>query len=325
MRRQGFDLDGRLGVSRHCALVLDIHRRIDAAADRRAGIGTTGRGIGPAYEDRIARRGVLLGDIFEADFRSRLERLCEYHNFRLTGYYGEAAADVEQQYRSCLQAAEQLQPHITDVSEALDSIDSAGGGILFEGAQGAMLDVVRGTWPYVTSSHTLPAAISFGAGFDFRRIDCVVGIAKAYATRVGEGPFATELDGETGRRLSERGREIGTTTGRARRCGWLDAGALKSAAHLSGADALVLTKLDVLDGFDEILVSRGSDGDGSPQYETLPGWDGAVSGARRWADLPAGAKRFVEHLEGLTEVPLQMISTGPDREHTIVRVNPWGG
>lgn len=326
LERHNIQLRSRLHLSLDCPLLLDIHQRLDKAQDKRAGIETTGRGIGPAYADHISRRGVKLRHLRDAStFRTRLEELYEYHNFRLQNYYNEEPQSAEDVYAASMRLAEELLPHACDVGDYLHSRSQAGDSLLFEGAQGVLLDVDQGTWPYVTSSNTLPSSIATGAGFDVHKIGKVIGVVKAYCTRVGAGPFPTEQDNPTGQVLRNRGDEYGATTGRVRRCGWLDLMALKHAVRVSGITSLALTKLDVLDGLDQVPVCVAyEDGQGSrpteltrPVYENLAGWD-TTHDVTKLEKLPANARRYIERIEEEVGVPVDIISTGANRLSTIV-------
>ena len=340
---RGVAVTDRLVLSEACPLILPYHVRLDEAREaHRAGgaIGTTRRGIGPAYEDKVARRALRVGDLFHPErFRAKVEEVLDFHNFVLQGYYRAAPVPVDAVCDEALGAADLLRPLVDDVGERLHQLGREGANILFEGAQGSLLDVDHGTYPYVTSSNTTAGVAATGSGTGPSRIDHVLGITKAYATRVGSGPFPTELRDELGRHLGERGQEVGATTGRPRRCGWMDAVALRKSLQLSGVDGLCLTKLDVLDGLDPVRICVGyrygdevrstppvgaeSLADCEPVYEDRPGWSGSTVGLRAERDLPANARAYVDRLESLLDIPIDLISTGPDREETIVRRLPF--
>ncbi len=333
----------RLFISPACPLILPYHVELDLAREKARGtqkIGTTGRGIGPAYEDKAARRGVRLGDLFYwQGFAAKLSEVMEYHNFMLTNYYGCEAVDFQKTLDQCAEVAEQIRPMVADIVPMLHALREAGESILFEGAQGALLDVDLGTYPFVTSSNTTAGGTAVGSGFGPRYLDYVLGITKAYSTRVGSGPFPTELFDETGRRLAERGNEFGATTGRPRRCGWFDAVALRQAVQINSISGLCVTKLDVLDGLEEIRICTGyqqADGAGaaprfaseyyaglSPVYETLPGWKESTLGIRDYDALPDNARAYLARIEETVGAPIDIISTGPDRDETIVLKDPF--
>ncbi|MEM7100588.1 MAG: adenylosuccinate synthase [Pseudomonadota bacterium] len=334
----------RLKISPACPLILPHHVELDLAREEARGkkkIGTTGRGIGPAYEDKAARRGLRLGDMFYwQDFGAKLAEVMEYHNFMLTKYYEKAAVDFNQTLDQCAEVAEQIKPMVCDVVPVLHELRESGRNLLFEGAQGAMLDIDLGTYPYVTSSNTTAGGTAVGSGFGPTYLDYVLGITKAYATRVGSGPFPTELFDDTGTRLAERGHEFGSTTGRPRRCGWFDAVALRQAVQINSISGVCLTKLDVLDGLETIKICVGyehpdgkppSAGFGSeyysavtPVYEEVPGWSESTAGVQTYKDLPDNAKAYIKHIEEAVGAPIAIVSTGPDRVETIVLENPFG-
>ncbi len=342
---QGVPVFERLAISPHCPLILPSHVLLDRARERARGanaIGTTGRGIGPAYEDKVARRAVRVADLFQRDrFAAKLGEVLDLHNFLLQHYYRLPPVDFQQTLDAQLALGERLKPLVTDVTRSLAELRAAGANVLFEGAQGAMLDVDLGTYPYVTSSNTTAGFAATGTGLGPRAFDRVLGIVKAYTTRVGAGPFPTELFDEYGEHLSRVGHEFGSVTGRRRRCGWFDSVALKRAIVNSSVSGLCITKLDVLDGLDTIRIGVGYriDGVASPEppltvedyagiepvYEELPGWRESTVGVTDYAALPGNARRYLERLEALTQVPLDMISTGPDRDQTIVLRHPFGG
>jgi adenylosuccinate synthase len=318
----------RLAVSPHCPLILPSHAMIDRARERESGerkIGTTGRGVGPAYEDKIARRAVRVGDLADARrFESRLRELLDYHNFLLEKRHGEVPVDPSQLLDACLAQGERIRGVIGDVTLELHALRIRGASVLFEGAQGAMLDVDHGTFPFVTSSNTVAGYASVGTGLGPRDIDDVLGIVKAYTTRVGSGPFPTELADDVGKHLSRVGQEFGAVTGRPRRTGWFDAVALARSIVNNGITGLCVTKLDVLDGLAEVKFCMGYGDDGAPRYETMPGWSGRTAGLRSLAELPAQARAYLARLEAVCGVPVTMISTGAERDEMIVTRHPFG-
>jgi adenylosuccinate synthase len=336
---QGVPVYERLRVSPACPLILPSHVALDRARESASGgnaIGTTGRGIGPAYEDKVARRAVHVADLYQRDrFAARLGQMLDFHNFVLQRYFGQPGFDFQRTLDEQLQYADRLRPLLTDVTAALVRLKRQGANVLFEGAQGAMLDVDVGTYPFVTSSNTIAGAAATGTGLGPCAFDEVLGIMKAYATRVGGGPFPTELFDEQGEHLSRVGREVGVVTGRRRRCGWFDAVALRRAIVHSGISSLCMTKLDVLDGLDTIRVCvayrlRGEtltepplfhDGyaEIEPVYEELSGWSESTVGVTQLDKLPLDARRYLSRIEELLEMPLDLISTGPDREQNIVQ------
>lgn len=322
----GVSVRERLRLSGACPLLLPSHATIDMAREGLQGdaaIGTTGRGIGPAYEDKVARRALRLEDLNADDFSARLSRLLDYHNCLLREHYKQPTVEMEVVDRVCRRARDELTPLIADVAARLGELRDAGADIVFEGAQGSLLDVDHGSYPYVTSSNTTVGAAATGTGVAPSEIDHVLGISKAYATRVGNGPFITEQNNDVGAALAERGREVGTTTGRARRCGWLDAVALKRVIRLNGIDALALTKIDVLDEFDSVKLCVGYAPDGEPVYETLDGWKQPIGGIRELSALPAACRAFVERVEEFTETEVRILSLGPERDQVIVRRDPF--
>lgn len=345
LEASGVPVRSRLSISEACPLILPYHVSLDLAREKKRGeakkIGTTGRGIGPAYEDKVARRGIRLGDLARPQvFAEKLRENMDYHNFALTGYYGETALDYQEVLDSTLKMGEELLPMMTDITDRLHAYRKAGKNIMFEGAQGSLLDIDLGTYPYVTSSNTTAGGTATGSGFGPLYLDYVLGITKAYATRVGSGPFPTELFDEVGKHLSEKGHEFGSTTGRARRCGWFDAVALRHAIQINSVSGICLTKLDVLDGLETIKVCVGyRDASGNtverppvgceafdalvPVYEELPGWSESTVGAKKLADLPANAREYISFLENQIEAPIDIISTGPDRNETIVLKHPF--
>ena len=329
----------RLHISPACALILPSHSALDQAREAARGankIGTTGRGIGPAYEDKIARRGLRLADLMHPEtFRERLRELMDFHNFQLEHYYHAAPVSYDDVASEWLAYAARVRPLITDVTLAAYRHREAGDHIIFEGAQGAMLDIDHGTYPFVTSSSTAAGGAATGSGVGPRHLDYILGIAKAYSTRVGGGPFPTELLDATGKHLAEVGHEYGATTGRARRCGWIDLPALRRAIYNSSISGLCLTKLDVLDALPEIQVCTAYHMDGErldiapvgadelarcqPVYETLPGWQSDTVGITDYSALPEKARAYIAYLENALGLPIAIVSTGPDRVHTIQR------
>ena len=329
----------RLHISPACALILPSHSALDQAREAARGankIGTTGRGIGPAYEDKIARRGLRLADLMHPEtFRERLRELMAFHNFQLEHYYHAAPVSYDDVASEWLAYAARVRPLITDVTLAAYRHREAGDHIIFEGAQGAMLDIDHGTYPFVTSSSTAAGGAATGSGVGPRHLDYILGIAKAYSTRVGGGPFPTELLNATGKHLAEVGHEYGATTGRARRCGWIDLPALRRAIYNSSISGLCLTKLDVLDALPQIQVCTHYDMDGErldvapvgadelarcqPVYETLPGWQSDTVGITAYEQLPEKARAYIAYLENALGLPIAIVSTGPDRVHTIQR------
>ena len=339
----GVDMAGRLTISGNCPLILDYHVALDQAREAKRGdarIGTTGRGIGPAYEDKVARRAVRTQDLFDATrFGERVREALDLHNFVLVNYLNAARVDPQKVIDETLRLADRLKPMISDVSYRLNAAMAAGDRLLFEGAQGALLDVDHGTYPYVTSSNTVAGAAAAGAGVAPQRLDYVLGITKAYATRVGSGPFPTELLDATGEQLRRRGNEFGSVTGRPRRCGWFDGAALRRSVQLNGTTGLCITKLDVLDGLPIVRLCTGYRFGGTttdilpfaseevarcePVYETFDGWSESTFGVRDWNALPRNARRYLERLSEVAGVRLDLVSTGPDREQTIVLRHPF--
>ena len=333
----------RLRLSPACPLILSYHVRLDQAREKARGIakiGTTGRGIGPAYEDKVARRGLRLGDMLHRErFASKLGEVLDYHNFVLQHYHGEAPVDFQQVLDEAMQMAEELRPMVCDTVSLVHQIRKANENILFEGAQGSLLDIDHGTYPYVTSSHTTAGGTATGSGVGPLYLDYVLGITKAYTTRVGSGPFPTELFDEFGQHLAEKGHEFGATTGRPRRCGWFDAVALRHAVQINSVSGICLTKLDVLDGLETIRVCvgyRSKDGEVldtpvdsegyeaiEPLYQDLPGWSESTLGIKAIEELPANARSYISFLEEQVGTPIDIISTGPDRNETIVLRNPF--
>jgi adenylosuccinate synthase len=341
---QGVPVFERLRISPSCPLILPSHIALDRAREHARGanaLGTTGRGIGPAYEDKVARRALRVADLFQRDrFAAKLGEVLDFHNFILQRYFSQPAVDFQRTLDDMLAYVEQLRPLVLDVTQALAALRRAGANVMFEGAQGAMLDVDVGTYPFVTSSNTTAGGAATGTGLGPCAFDYVLGIVKAYTTRVGAGPFPTELFDEYGEHLSRVGHEFGSVTGRRRRCGWFDAIALRRSVVHSSVSGLCMTKLDVLDGLDTIRVCVGYRSGGAvtsepplfidafadiePVYEELPGWSESTVGITSYAALPLNARRYLERIEQLVGVPLDLISTGPDRDQTIVQRHPFG-
>ena len=339
----GVEVRSRLKISPACPLVMPHHVAIDQAREAALGnakIGTTGRGIGPAYEDKVARRALRVQDLFHPEaFATKLKAVLEYHNFLLAQYYHRPTVDFQQTLDQALGFATALAPMVADVARLLQEARASGQALLFEGAQGALLDIDHGTYPYVTSSNCLASAAGPGSGVGPGMFDYVLGIAKAYTTRVGTGPFPTELSDEVGQGIAKRGKEFGSVTGRPRRCGWLDLPALKRSIGLNGVTGLCVTKLDVLDGMSAIKLCTGYLVNGTPLdllptgadavaqcvpvYETFPGWAESTVGVKQFEDLPLAARSYLQRVEELAGVPIAMISTGPDRDETIVRQHPF--
>lgn len=335
---RGVPVRERLKISASCPLILPVHIALDKAreiARGKSAIGTTGRGIGPAYEDKVARRGIRIDDLFHRErFASKLGEMLDYHNFVLQNYYKAEAVDFQQVLDQTLAMTELLQPLVADIPEMLQQYKRRGENVLFEGAQGTLLDIDHGTYPYVTSSNTTAGGASTGSGMGLLDFDHVLGITKAYTTRVGSGPFPTELNDDTGGLLAKRGHEFGSTTGRARRCGWFDAVALRRASQLNSLSGLCITKLDVLDGLDTIRMCVGYECDGQvtkklpvgaegfaackPVYLDFPGWSDSTAGVQSYDKLPENARRYLDAIEEHVETPIDMISTGPDRNETII-------
>ncbi|MFM7345417.1 MAG: adenylosuccinate synthase [Tagaea sp.] len=345
IREKGVEVGpANLRVAENAALILPLHAEIDRLREEARGsakIGTTGRGIGPAYEDKVARRGVRFCDLFDAPMLdARLEELCRHHDALRKGL-GHPPIDRATLRKQLLELAPQLAPYADPVWPLLDQACRAGRRVLFEGAQGALLDVDHGTYPFVTSSNTVAAQAATGAGLGPHAAGFVLGITKAYTTRVGSGPFPTELTDAIGRRLGERGHEFGTVTGRARRCGWFDAVLVRQSVRVGGIRGIALTKLDVLDGLDEIKVCVGYEIGGArydrlpaaqhlqaqaaPIYETLPGWKESTMGARSWAELPAAAIKYIVRIEELIGARVALLSTSPERNDTILVEDPFAG
>ena len=333
----------RLKISPNCPLILPSHAALDLAREKAKGsaaIGTTGRGIGPAYEDKVSRRALKVSDLFvRENFASKLGEILDYHNFLLKNYFRAEPVDFDRTLDEAMQAAEVVAPITADVTQILHDLAEAGESILFEGAQGTFLDIDHGTYPFVTSSNTVAAAASTGTGVGPRNLDYILGIVKAYTTRVGAGPFPTELFDDAGQHLARVGAEFGATTGRPRRCGWFDAVALRRSIVNSSVSGLCVTKLDVLDELETIQICVGYQIDGEPiagvpvvvdrfaecepVYEELPGWQSSTVGVTDLEDLPTNARDYLARIEELAGVPVDIISTGPDREQTIIKQHPF--
>lgn len=334
----GVDVRGRLQISHACPLILPYHIAVDQAREKRKGegkIGTTGRGIGPAYEDKVARRALRIQDLYDPEvFEEKLGEALDYHNFVLSNYLGAEAVSASEVLDQAFAYAEQLKPMVHDVASNLFAAQKAGHKLLFEGAQGALLDIDHGTYPFVTSSNCLAGAASAGAGVGPQQLSYVLGIAKCYTTRVGAGPFPTELLDDTGARLAKVGKEFGSVTGRARRCGWFDGAAMKRSVMINGITGLCVTKLDVLDGVEELKIGVGyrykgefldvlpygahAVAEAEPVLEDMPGWTESTVGITEYDKLPVNARRYLERIAEICEVPIDMVSTGPDRNETIV-------
>ena len=333
----------RLRLSPACPLILPYHVALDQAREIARGadkLGTTGRGIGPAYEDKVARRGLRLGDLLDKEsFAETLKEVMAYHNFVLTNYFGVEAVDYDATLAEAFRLGEEMRPMIADVTDMLHTARANGEHILFEGAQGSLLDIDHGTYPYVTSSNTTAGGVATGSGFGPLYLDYVLGITKAYTTRVGSGPFPTELDCEVGEHLGVKGHEFGATTGRKRRTGWFDAIAVRHAVRINSISGMCLTKLDVLDGLKEVKIcigyknSQGEDvgipcdaqgwEDVQPVYETMPGWSETTFGVQSIDGLPQTARNYIKRLEELTGTPVDIVSTGPDRVETVILRHPF--
>ena len=348
LEQAGVNVQGLLHISKACPLILPSHSALDHARETAMGvnkIGTTGRGIGPAYEDKVARRAVRIQDLFDrAYFAAKLNELLDYHNFILKNYFRVPIVDFQKTMDDTLSLAARIKPMVADVSQLLFEANKAGNNLLFEGAQGTMLDIDHGTYPFVTSSNCVAGAATTGSGVGPQMLHYVLGITKAYATRVGAGPFPTELDDNVGKHLAKRGNEFGATTGRPRRCGWFDAIAMKRSIQINGISGLCVTKLDVLDGVETLRIGVGyklsKNGKeevlGSilpigadelshckPIYEEMPGWMDSTVGIKNFKQLPKAAQNYLRRMESVCEVPVDMISTGPGREETIVLRHPF--
>ena len=343
LEHQGVEVRSRLRISPSCAMIMPYHELLDRAREEARGnraIGTTCRGIGPAYEDKVARRGLQTSDLLnEVVLAEKIDHLLDYHNFVLEQRFGQESVPLDKVLDEALELGAYFADLLADVSGRLYDLRDAGKRIMFEGAQGSLLDIDHGTYPYVTSSNTTAGGVCTGAGVGPDAIDYVLGIAKAYMTRVGGGPFPTELFDQAGERLARRGDEFGATTGRPRRCGWLDAVALRRMVKLNGVSGLCVTKLDVLDGFDEIKICtayrlRGETLDVppldsmswpqlEPVYESFPGWQDSSRGAERMEDLPANARSYLEAMEVICGAPIHIVSTGPERNENIILKYPF--
>ncbi|MBS0908978.1 adenylosuccinate synthase [Tatumella sp. JGM118] len=341
---RGIPVRERLLLSEACPLILQYHVAMDLAREKARGdkaIGTTGRGIGPAYEDKVARRGLRVGDLFDKEtFAVKLKEIVEYYNFQLVHYYKAEAVDYDKVLNDVLAIADILTGMVVDVSELLDNARKRGDLVMFEGAQGTLLDIDHGTYPYVTSSNTTAGGVATGSGLGPRYVDYVLGIVKAYSTRVGGGPFPTELFDDVGEYLGQKGNEFGATTGRRRRTGWLDAVAVRRAVQINSLSGFCLTKLDVLDGLETVkicvgyrmpdgrevtttpLAAEGWEGI-EPIYESMPGWTESTFGVKTPEGLPQAAHNYIKRIEELTGVPIDIISTGPDRSETMILRDPF--
>ena len=343
LEESGVNARSRMGISESCPVILPYHIALDQAREVARGnkaIGTTGRGIGPCYEDKVSRRGIRLGEMLdEKHFAERLREVMEYHNFSLEHYFKADTVDYQMVLDTGLQQAEQIRPMICDVTGELHALREAGRSVMFEGAQGALLDIDHGTYPYVTSSNTTAGGAASGTGVGPCYIDYVLGIVKAYTTRVGGGPFPTELFDDDGEHLGVKGHEFGATTGRKRRCGWLDVVSLKRSLQINSVTGMCITKLDVLDGMErvKICVAYKLDGKevntppiGADNFERcepvlieMPGWSESTVGAEKYEDLPQAARDYLKKVEELVGTPIDIISTGPDRAETMVLRNPY--
>ena len=343
LKASGVEVAGRLKISEACPAILAYHSALDVAREAAKGegkIGTTGRGIGPAYEDKVARRGIRLQDLFFRErFAAKLGEVLDYHNFVLKNYFQANTVDFQQTLDETLVLAERIKPFIADVPRLLYEASKAGKNLLFEGAQGSLLDIDHGTYPFVTSSNCVAGAAAAGSGVGPQALHYVLGITKAYTTRVGSGPFPTELSNDVGRHIAANGNEFGATTGRARRVGWFDAAALKRSIQINGVSGLCVTKLDVLDGVESLRLCTGYKISGTvsdilpvgaealalaePIYEDLPGWKTSTFGVNVLEKLPENARQYLKRIEAICAVPIDVISTGPDRDETIVLRHPF--
>lgn len=343
LENRGVNVSTRLRISEACVLILPYHVALDRAREQARGkgaIGTTGRGIGPAYEDKVARRALRFGDLFdEKRLRAKLEDVLNYHNFVLQHYHGHEPIELNQLIDNLLMMVPRLKLMRADVAALLSQYRDEGKNMMFEGAQGTLLDIDHGTYPFVTSSNTIAGAASVGSGYGPMHFNYILGITKAYTTRVGSGPFPTELHDDIGKHLSTRGNEFGSVTGRPRRCGWLDMVALRRSTQLNSFSGLCITKLDVLDGLSTIKICTGYKLHGEdclypplesdlfaqcePVYEEMPGWQESTIGVKQFNDLPKNAQKYLLHIEELAGVPIDIISTGPDRKDTIVLRSPF--
>ena len=349
LEASGVPASGRLKISEACPLILPYHVALDQAREIARGkkaIGTTGRGIGPAYEDKVSRRGIRLGDLFDVEhFAEKLKEVMEYHNFSLEHYFKQDVVDYQSVLDGALAIRDRLLALVGDIPELLYQARQRGESIMYEGAQGTLLDIDQGTYPYVTSSNTTSGGAACGSGSGPMDIDYILGITKAYTTRVGSGPFPTELyDGAgltdvDGEHMATKGNEFGATTGRARRCGWFDAVSLRRSIRVNSISGLCITKLDVLDGLATLKICTGYEYDGTlrevppigadafaecvPVYEDIPGWSESTVGVKKYDDLPANAKAYLKRIEEVVGAPIDIISTGPDREETIILKHPF--
>jgi adenylosuccinate synthase len=339
----GIEVRSRLAISEACPLILAHHAALDRARESAKGtgkIGTTGRGIGPAYEDKVARRAIRMQDLFHRErIAAKLGEVLDFHNFVLRQYFGAETVDFQRTLDELLAIADSIRPMVKDVPRLLFEAQRAQKRLLFEGAQGTLLDVDHGTYPYVTSSNCVAGAAAAGSGVGPQALHYILGITKAYTTRVGSGPFPTELDDDIGRQIAVRGNEVGATTGRPRRCGWFDAAALRRSIQINGVSGLCVTKLDVLDGMETLQIGVGYLFGGKrrdilpvgaeelaecePIYEEIPGWSQSTLGVRDLSDLPEAARRYLQRIEEVCEVPIDLISTGAERDDTIVRRHPF--
>ncbi len=345
LEEAGLEVRSRLQISSACPLILPYHIAVDQARELRKGdgkIGTTGRGIGPAYEDKVARRALRVQDLYDpAIFDEKLAEALDYHNFVLTQYLNAEAVSMQEVRDQAMELARQIEPMVADVSHNLHLARKAGHNLLFEGAQGALLDIDHGTYPFVTSSNCIAGAAAAGAGVGPQALQYVLGIAKAYTTRVGSGPFPTELLDDTGVRLATVGKEFGSVTGRPRRCGWFDGAAMKRSVMINGISGLCITKLDVLDGVKELKIGVGyrykgefldvlpygahAVAEAEPVLEEMEGWEESTVGITEYDKLPVNARRYLERIAEVCDVPIDMVSTGPDRLETIVLRHPFKG
>ncbi len=343
LESEGVPASERLKLSEGCQLILPYHVALDMAREAARGnkaIGTTGRGIGPAYEDKISRRGLRLGDLLNTErFTEKLKEVMEYHNYALKNYFNAEEVSYEKVLVESLEMAEKMRPMVIDVPHTLHKLRKAGKNIMFEGAQGTLLDIDHGTYPYVTSSSTTAGGACTGSGVGPKDLDYILGITKAYTTRVGSGPFPTELFDDTGKHIAEVGKEQGATTGRDRRCGWLDVVALRRAMEINSITGVCVTKMDVLDELETIKICVAYELDGvtmevppintpefarcTPVYEEMPGWQSKTFGITQYDDLPEKAKAYLTRMSELLDTPIDIISTGPDRDHTMIVRNPY--
>jgi adenylosuccinate synthase len=343
LEQAGIEVRSRLTISEACPLILAHHVALDVAREAAKGagkIGTTGRGIGPAYEDKVARRAIRMQDLFHRErLAAKLGEVLDFHNFVLRQYFNADTVDFQRTLDELLALADQIRPMVGDVPRRLFEAQKAGRNLLFEGAQGTLLDVDHGTYPFVTSSNCVAGAAAAGSGVGPQALHYILGITKAYTTRVGSGPFPTELDDDVGRQIAARGKEFGATTGRPRRCGWFDAAALKRSIQINGISGLCVTKLDVLDGMETLQIGVGYRVAGEyldilpvgaeelaecePVYEEVPGWAQSTLGVRKLEDLPRAAHDYLERIEAVCGVPVDLISTGAERDDTIVRRHPF--